>query len=101
MTLDEATLKAAHKHSIRHQTEVMASESCGCFYCRAVFRPGEILDWVDELTGNADGEDTALCPKCGIDSVIGDRSGYSVTTPDFLAAMHAYWFERTVYVEYQ
>jgi hypothetical protein len=34
---------------------------------------------------------TAICPRCGIDSVIGDESGYPVTR-EFLAAMKAHWF---------
>jgi hypothetical protein len=39
---------AAHKHSSRHRTEVLASERCGCFYCLAIFDPSDIPDWVDE-----------------------------------------------------
>lgn len=100
MTLPETTLKAAHVHSSKHQTEIRASKMCGCFYCRAVFGPDEILDWVGEHVRNLYEEDTALCPRCGIDSVIGDKSGYPVALPDFLTDMHAYWFERTVYVEH-
>jgi hypothetical protein len=38
-------------------------------------------------------ERTALCPERMIDSVLGDASGFPIT-PDFLAAMHQYWFER-------
>jgi hypothetical protein len=34
----------AHKHSIRHRDEVLTSDVCGCFYCLAVFAPGEIKD---------------------------------------------------------
>jgi len=33
--------------------------------------PNEIQDWTDD-------GDTALCPKCGIDSVIGSVSGYPI-----------------------
>jgi hypothetical protein len=34
----------------------------------------------------------ALCPHCGIDSVIGDASGYEIS-PTFLARMHEAWFK--------
>ncbi|OWK39493.1 hypothetical protein FRUB_06056 [Fimbriiglobus ruber] len=34
---------------------------------------------------------TALCPKCGIDSVIGTGSGYPVTA-EFLEQMYEKWF---------
>ena len=75
----------AHKHSIRHRAEVESSERCGCFYCLAEFTADAILDWVDE------GGVTALCPKCGIDSVIGSASGYPITKK-FLGRMNRYWF---------
>ena len=53
------------------------------------FPPAEILDWVDEdETGMGQ---TALCPKCGTDSVIGDRSGFPITE-EFLGKMNAHWF---------
>ena len=85
MTFTGDTVKAAHLHSSRHSSELKAGDACGCFYCRSTFKPSEITEWVDD-------DDTALCPKCGIDSVIGSRSGYPVTSVDFLKAMHAYWF---------
>lgn len=78
----------AHRHSIRHRNEVLASSLCGCFYCGAIFPPSEISDWTDAWEGAGQ---TALCPRCGIDSVIGSESGYPVTS-EFLAAMQAHWF---------
>ncbi len=93
---DEAELRAAHRHSSNHRAEVISSASCGCFYCRAVFSPTEILDWVDE---DADGVgSTALCPRCGIDSVIGSNAGVPLDQ-GFLGEMHEYWFERTITVK--
>lgn len=90
---------AAHKHSSRHRTEVLASERCGCFYCLAIFEPSEIWDWLDE-TRHKDGEvisyePTARCPHCGIDSVIGSASGYPITR-EFLQTMKSHWFEPPV-----
>ena len=49
----------------------------------------EIEDWCDSQW-HPDGA-TALCPKCGIDSVIGDNSGYPITT-EFLQQMRKRWF---------
>lgn len=80
-------LREAHQHSIHNRDEILASKQCGCFYCCAIFSPQEIDRWEDE----PDGCVTAICPKCGIDSVIGDRSGYSIT-PDFLNRMKRCWF---------
>lgn len=76
---------AAHKHSIRHRQEVASSDNCGCFYCQTVFKPQDIQEWTDD-------EHTALCPNCGIDAVIGDKSGYEVADKNFLTQMHNYWF---------
>lgn len=78
----------AHRHSSRHRAEVLASAQCGCFYCRAIFKPAEINEWVDEWEGIGQ---TALCPKCGIDSVIRSESGYPLTA-EFLTAMNKHWF---------
>lgn len=82
-------LDAAHRHSSVHRAEVLASESCACFFCLRSFVPGEITEWVD------DGE-TALCPRCGIDAVLGSASGHPLT-PELLRAMHAAWFGVSVH----
>jgi hypothetical protein len=79
---------AAHKHSIRQRDEILTSEVCGCFFCLAVFPPSEIKEWVDTIDGIGQ---TALCPKCGIDSVIGSNSGYPIE-PEFLNQMRKHWF---------
>jgi hypothetical protein len=78
------TLRAAHKHCSRHRAELEASEICGCFYCLGTFSPSAISEWID------DGQ-TALCPKCPVDSVLGSASGYPITR-DFLQRMHDYYF---------
>lgn len=75
---------SAHEWSSYHRGALSKSEVCGCFYCLEVFRPSEIEDWTDDA-------DTALCPKCGIDSVIGSVSGYPIER-SFLQKMHDHWF---------
>jgi hypothetical protein len=89
----DAGLEAAHRHCASHRDEVLTSNTCGCFYCLAVFSPTEISDWVDE-DGSGVGR-TALCPRCGIDAVIGSNAGLNIDH-EFLKTMHAYWFEQTV-----
>jgi hypothetical protein len=78
----------AHRHSIQHREEILASDVCGCFYCCAVFPPSEIDDWTDNWEGVGP---TATCPKCSIDAVIGSESGYPITT-EFLDHMRQHWF---------
>jgi hypothetical protein len=80
----------AHQHSMRNRDELLLSERCGCFYCGAIFSPEEVEEWVDEDQGVAQ---TALCPRCGIDAVIGSKSGYPMTT-HFLGIMKIRWFEK-------
>ena len=80
----------AHRHSIRHRDEIIASGMCGCFYCLAIFQPNDIKDWVDQSDLRPAGV-TALCPRCGIDSVIGSASGYPISEP-FLTEMQSHWF---------
>src|SRR5262245_35069182 len=50
-----ADVREAHKRSIRHRAEIIASNLCGCFYCLSTFAPSEIAEWTDD-------GDTALCP---------------------------------------
>lgn len=75
----------AHKHSFKNRAEVEASTSCGCFHCHAIFSPSEIEHWVDD-------SQTAFCPHCGIDSVIGNKSGYPMT-PEFFQGMGGWAFQ--------
>jgi hypothetical protein len=74
----------AHARSIRHRAEILASRRCGCFYCLASFAADAIEAWVDA-------GQTARCPRCGIDSVIGDASGFPIDET-FLRRMRQHWF---------
>ena len=86
---DNAQLHRAHDHSSDHRLEVSSSTRCACFYCLAIFSPTEIVEWIDEDAAGVGR--TAACPKCSVDSVLGDRSGFQLTE-EFLQNMHAYWF---------
>ena len=83
----ETDIRTAHGWSSKHRDDLLRSERCGCFYCVKVFSPTEITEWITEPTGGQ----TALCPHCGIDSVIGSHSGYPIEV-SFLDAMKARWF---------
>jgi len=49
------------------------TEVCGCFYCLERFTPNEIEEWIDDENGEK-ALATALCPKCGMDSVLGNAA---------------------------
>jgi hypothetical protein len=78
------SIVAAHRHSSRHREELERGARCGCFYCLAIFPPAEIRVWIDD-------QSTAMCPRCSIDSVIGEASGFPIER-EFLAAMRRHWF---------
>ena len=86
----------AHQHASHHRSAILASQSCGCFHCLAVFAPDLIITWVDSPQGTPKDQKsergaTATCPHCGIDAVIGSTSGLPITR-EFLVAMQAHWF---------
>jgi hypothetical protein len=58
-------------------------------YCLATFPPAAIEEWIDE-DGARVGQ-TALCPRCGIDSVIGSKAGFPLTK-EFLTSLQKHWF---------
>ena len=87
--MDKTFLENAHKHSFQNREEIEKSKNAGCFYCKEIYPASEISEWIADKQG-----DTAQCPKCVIDSVIGDASGIEITK-EFLEAAHEYWFERT------
>lgn len=75
---------AAHEFCAKHKNQIINDEKCGCFYCCKIFSPKEITFWLNEGSG------TALCPYCGIDSVIGESSGFPITE-EFLNKMNEHW----------
>ncbi len=79
-TIDK--VERAHSHSRR--TKLEKNCLCGCFYCLKIFRSVAIVEWTDN-------DETALCPYCGIDSVIGESPEYELTVT-FLKQMHERWF---------
>lgn len=66
-----------------HRKQVLASSLCGCFHCTETSAPGEIERWVDE---NDEGVgQTALCSRCGIDSVLGPAARFPLTPSSWAA----------------
>lgn len=78
--------EVAHAHCFNNRSEIASSELCGCFNCLASYPPGEIKKWVKEAAG----EETALCPRCGIDAVIG--SSFLEFDEAFLRVVQEIWF---------
>ncbi len=60
-----------HKFCSGNKAAISASDQCGCFYCREIFPASEVTEWT--WMRREDPPTTALCPRCGIDSVLPDK----------------------------
>lgn len=69
--MNKEEMKRIHSHTMSNRKEIEASVTCACINCCEIFKASEVEDYLDE------GE-TALCPVCGIDAVIGDCTGISM-----------------------
>ena len=112
-------LEGLHRLCGMHRRHVLKAKRIGCFFCCEISKPSEIKEWIDgrkiqdwsKAPKRKDGKgltlaqikriptrvegQTALCPKCGIDSVIPSSVyGFAVTKP-LLKAMCWRWFHRT------
>lgn len=84
--MTEQQLLLLHKGCSSHRELLTTSKICGCFHCLSVFGNKEIRKWIQH-------NNTALCPRCATDAVIGDASSPGLTRRT-LEEMHKRWFER-------
>lgn len=70
--------------SMKNKALIDISDNAGCYSCCKIFPTNEIKHYTD------DGQ-TALCPYCNVDAVVGDSSGYTLTE-DNLQIAKKYWF---------
>ena len=95
MPRSPADLHSIHGFSSRHRLLLERSEHAGCFHCLAEFSPSTIGEWVDEPESVDDEElsvgVTALCPRCGIDSVLPSAAPIR-WDETLLSEMQAFWF---------
>lgn len=87
---DMILYEKASDHSYYNYDEVMNSQYAGCYHCKKYFS----VTFINEeqhciaTTPHGTQEPTVFCPLCGIDAVIGDASGYPVSTTEFLKYMN-------------
>lgn len=81
----EDMLTKAREASMGNRDDIERSGQCGCYHCGSIFSKDEIDEWIEDAGG-----DTALCPRCGIDAVVGDAS--VPFTPVVLSALNVRWF---------
>lgn len=78
----EDRLRAAHKASSLPVAQIRKSAQVGCFSCLKVYSSAEMID-----NGNY-----AWCPHCGIDSILPETEVPEIRNPEFMRAMHTFWF---------
>ena len=63
------------KVSFENHDSVRGSAMCGCYHCCSIFPSSEMTmeDWIEDRHGM-----TAVCPRCHIDSVLGDATGIPI-----------------------
>ena len=81
-------LKAVYSHSIRNEESILKSDFCGCFHCISIFPVADVKS--SAMMVEKDGCKTAICPICGIDSVIGDAS--VEITAEILESLNEHYF---------
>lgn len=79
-----ASYVAARVRASQHRAAIQAASTCACFFCFKKFPATEIKTWVDA-------NQTALCPHCGIDAVLGAGEGFRIDDR-FLRKMHQHHF---------
>lgn len=57
-------LRSEWERSRHNKDDIQESQLAGCFHCLKLVVPTAITEWVDEAGT------TAICPACGIDSLI-------------------------------
>lgn len=88
MPKNTMTFEPSSHSSFKNRKKIEMSNHCGCYYCLKQFYASDITEWWDEDDEGVG--HTAVCPHCGIDSVIGDYTTEISNT--LLKTMFKYWF---------
>lgn len=83
----KANLALLHKRARLNRSFLVKSAICGCFYCFSEFLFDQIVVWIDK-------DETALCPHCGVDAVLG--FGSQNADQELLHEMHDRWFKPSI-----
>lgn len=82
--MDANKLKAAIGYATANRDKLKISKYAACYYCKQIYPASEVVEFCDSET-------TALCPKCGIDSVLSDQSPYEFKI-EVLEELNQFWF---------
>jgi len=89
MTIWHDAFKKPHDACTFNQFYVFNSVMCGCFYCHEIYSAKAVVTFVRTKEGMPK---TAVCPRCKVDCVLPDASGYPVEK-SFIQIQGGYWFQ--------
>lgn len=81
--ISDRRLQRSYAHSRLNRQFMTPGTACRCFHCLRVFP-------ADEISHGTDDGKTALCPHCGVDSVL--PGGADQLTDDPIRQLHATYF---------
>lgn len=73
-----------HAYASNNKELIKESEYCYCFHCKKQFESKEVVRYLE-------GENTALCPHCGIDAIIPNNVDEPIDN-ELIEGMNKYWF---------
>lgn len=78
-----------------NREDLIENQKCACLHCYAIFESRDITYWADTVTLHDELElddtmdytkiGTAVCPRCGVDDIIGEKQGFEISE-DFIEA---------------
>jgi NAD-dependent SIR2 family protein deacetylase len=80
----EFLMKKLHAYCTCNRNLIENSNKCYCFHCGKIFEKDDIKEYIDNGV-------TALCPDCGVDSVIPDSVDEEINK-EVINDMNQYWF---------
>ncbi len=84
----KAILEGYKSHSVNNEIEIIRSKKCGCYFCTKTYNARKVTEWEQGDGGRA----SAICPECGMSTVIGDASGVPLSK-DLLKEMHEVFYK--------
>ena len=80
-------LKNSHKGCFKNKEELLNYKNKKCNQRLNIFKTKELIEWIEE----SDKKETAICPKCGVDSILSEK--YPISDKIFMEEMQNYWSE--------
>lgn len=84
MKISAQQLYSAIEYATSNVEALRESEQAACYYCMKIYSALEVVEFIPE-------ENTAICPKCGIDSVLPGTCGIEFSEEN-LNIINDYYF---------